>query len=134
LPEPLDDEDEPIDLRFSESSIESFLPGRRTPELSYLCAKHGASSSYRTAARAVADLAGLPTLSHAAVRKETITCGESIEDAQFATGWNAGARKRSGATHLRVAIDGTVLTAAPRQEVSKFEVVAGRVERNGQMS
>lgn len=55
-------------------------------------------------------------------------------DAQFATGWNAGAGKLSGATHLRVAIDGTVLTAAPRQEVSRFEVVAGRVERNGQMS
>jgi hypothetical protein len=32
-----------------------------------------------------------------------------------------------------LAIDGTVLTAAPWQDVSKFEVIAGRVERNGHM-
>lgn len=51
-PEPLDDDDEPADLRVSECSIEQLLPARRTPERSCLCAKHGASSSYRTAAHA----------------------------------------------------------------------------------
>ena len=58
--EPLDDNDEPAQLRFSECSIEPLLPGRRTPELAYLCAKHGATVSYRCAARNVADLAGAP--------------------------------------------------------------------------
>ena len=105
MPEPLDDDDEPVDLRFSECPIERMLPARRTPEVSYLCAKHGASNSYRTAARAVADLAGLTKLSHASVRKETITCGEQIEDAQFLVGWYAGAPKDNSAEHLRVAID-----------------------------
>jgi hypothetical protein len=52
-PEPLDDHDEPRDLRYSECPIETLLPSRRTPEVSYLCAKHGASSSYRTAAQHV---------------------------------------------------------------------------------
>jgi hypothetical protein len=79
-----------------------------------------------------ADLVGLTTLS-ASVRKETITCGEHIKDAQFSAGWNAGARKLNGAKHLMLAIDGTVLTAAPWQDVSKFEVISARVERNGHM-
>ena len=48
LPEPLDDDDEPIDLRFSESSIESLLPARWTPELSYLCANPVASDEALT--------------------------------------------------------------------------------------
>lgn len=130
-PEPLDDQDEPRDLRYSECSIETLLPSRRTPEVSYLCAKHGASSSYRTAAQHVVAIAGLRGLSHASVRKETVRCGELIEDAQFHVGWFAGGRKQAGAEHLRVAIDGTVLTATPSQEVSKFEVIAGRVERDG---
>jgi hypothetical protein len=132
-PEPLDDNDEPAQLRFSECSIERLLPGRRTPELAYLCAKHGASVSYRCAARNVADLSGLQTLCHASVRKETIQCGEYIEDEQFREGWFAGGRARNGAKHLRVAIDGTVLTAVPLEEASKFEVIAGRVEYDGQM-
>ena len=132
-PEPLDDNDDPADLRFSECPIESLLPGRRTPEVAYLCGKQGASIPYRCAARTVADLTGLARLSHMTVRKETITCGEYIEDQQFHEGWFAGGSKRDGVRHLRVAIDGTVLTATPFEEVSKFEVVAGRVEREGQM-
>jgi len=132
-PDPLDDHDESRDLRYSESPIETLLPSRRTPEVSYLCAKHGASSSYRTAAQHVVAIAGLRGLSHASVRKETVHCGELIEDAQFYVGAFAGGRKQGGAEHLRVAIDGTVLTATPSQEVSKFEVIAGRVERDGHM-
>ena len=132
-PEPLDDDDQPIDLRFSECPIEPLLPGRRTPEVTYLCAKQGASMSYRNAARAVADVTGIRRLCHATVREETIACGEHIEDVQFHAGWWAGGRKRNGARHLRVAIDGTVVTANNYEEVSKFEVVAGRVERDGHM-
>lgn len=45
-PEPLDDNDDPAQLRFPECSIEPLLPGRRAPELAYLCAKHGAAISY----------------------------------------------------------------------------------------
>jgi hypothetical protein len=108
-PEPYDDNGDSIGLRFSECSIEPLLPTRRTPELTYLCAKHGASVSYREAARSVADLAGLPKLSHTTVRKDTVQCGEYVENQQFRIGWLAGARKRNHASHLRMAIDGTVL-------------------------
>jgi hypothetical protein len=58
------------------------------------------------------------SLSHASVRKETGRCGELIEDAQFYVGWSAGGLTQGGAEHLRVALDGTVLTATPSQEVS----------------
>ena len=130
-PEPLDDNDDPVNLRFSECPIGNLLPKRRTPELAYLCAKYGATNSYRSAAHILAELTGLRRLCHASVRKETIACGEYIEDEQFCVGWFAGGRKRGGAKHLRVAIDGTVLRAVPLEEVRKFEVVAGRVERDG---
>jgi hypothetical protein len=130
----LDDNDDSTDLRFPECSVESLLPARRTPEVTYLRAKHGASVSYREAARHVADLTGLPALSHTTVRKDTVECGEYVETEQFRIGWLAGGRKRSGANHLRVAIDGTVLTALPLEEVRKFEVIAGRVERDGKVA
>ncbi len=68
-----------ISLPFSGCSIEPLLPTRRAPELTYLCAKNGASVAYREAARSVADLAGLPTLSHTTVRKDTVQCGEYVE-------------------------------------------------------
>ncbi|WP_028215029.1 ISKra4 family transposase [Paraburkholderia mimosarum] len=133
-PEPYDENGDSVGLRFSECSIEPLLPTRRTPELTYLCAKHGASVSYREAARSVADLAGLKKLSHSTVRKDTVQCGEYVENEQFRIGWLAGARKRNRAGHLRIAIDGTVLSANQFQEVRKFEVIAGRVERDGLVS
>lgn len=116
-------------------SVQSLLPARRTPEVTYLCAKHGSPVSYREAARNVADLTGLPTLSHTTVRKDTVECGEYIENEQFRIGWLAGGRKCRGASHLRVvAIDGTVLTAVPLKAVRKFEVISGRVERDGKVA
>lgn len=128
-PEPYDDNGKSISLRFSECSIEPLLPTRRTPELSYLCAKHGASVSYREAARSVADLAGLAKLSHTTVRKDTVQCGEYVENKQFRIGWLAGGRKRNSASHLRIAIDGTALSAKQFQEVRKFEVLGGFYRR-----
>jgi len=133
-PEPYDDDGYSISLRFSECPIEPLLPTRRTPEIAYLCSAHGASVSYREAARSVADMTGLPKLSHTTVRKDTIQCGEYVENEQFRIGWLAGGRKRNCASHLRIAIDGTVLSANQFQEVRKFEVIAGRVERDGQMA
>lgn len=132
--EPLDDDDEPVaNIRDSECPIAGLLPRRKTPELAYLCAKHGATSSYRTAASNVSAIAGIPALSHTTIRRETIARGQQIEDDQFSTGWYAGGGNRHAAQHLRVAIDGTVLSAAPWQEITKFEVIAGRVECDGQM-
>ena len=55
-PEPLDDNDDPIDLRYSECPIESLLPKRKTPELTYLCARQGATLPYRPAALHVQQL------------------------------------------------------------------------------
>ena len=134
-PEPLDDDDLPSDLqRLTECPIYRLVPGRRTPELSYLCAKHGASHPYRVAAGIVSEVTGLRRPCHMTVRRDTLHCGQQLEDAQFLAGWYAGQRRRrSRAQRLRLAIDGTYLTAASGEEVTKFEVVAGRVERDGGM-
>lgn len=74
-------------------------------------------------------------MSHATVRSETTSCGERIEDEQFDVGWFAldrAAGQTDPTQHLRVSIDGTVITSANKVEFSKFEVIAGRVERDGQ--
>jgi hypothetical protein len=75
-PEPLDDKGEPIDLRFSECSIEPLLPGRTTPEVAYWCARKGVSYPYRSAARQVCEMTGLTRFSHMRVRRETLRAGE----------------------------------------------------------
>jgi hypothetical protein len=63
-----------------------------------------------------------------------LSCGQRIEDAQFLVGWHAGRTpRRRRAQHLDVTLDGTDLTAVPGEEVTKFEVVAGRVDRDGEV-
>jgi hypothetical protein len=131
MPEPMDEDGEIEPYRESLCPIEKVLPGRLTPELAYLCTRHGASSSYRSAARAVSDITGLQRLSHMTVRHKTIEAGRYIEDRLFEAGWFAGRRKRDPARHLRVAVDSTVVRAVPTEEVTKFAVIAGRVERDG---
>jgi hypothetical protein len=82
-PEPLDD-DMPMErLVFTECPIQRLIPGRRTPELSYLCAKHGASHPYRVAAGIVSEITGLRRPCHSTVRRDTLNCGQQLEDAQF---------------------------------------------------
>src|ERR1700736_2152450 len=44
-----------------------------------------------------------------------------FENDQFHVGWFAGTQHRGGAKHLRLAIDGTVVTAVPLEEVRRFE-------------
>ena len=86
-PEPLDDDGVPMDRqRLSECPIHRLIPDRRTPELSYLCAKHGASHPYRIAAGIVSEVTGLRRLCHmtvlsarhaelrSAARRRTVPC------------------------------------------------------------
>lgn len=61
--EPLDADGMPTNLHNFTCPIDRQLPRRRTPEFAYLCAKHGATSSYRTAAGIVGDLTGMFKLS-----------------------------------------------------------------------
>ena len=76
-PEPLDDDDLPTNLqRLSECPIHRLIPGRRTPELSYLCTKHGALHPYRVAADIVSGITGLRRPCHMTVRRDTLSCGQ----------------------------------------------------------
>ena len=49
-------------------------------------------------------------------------------------GWFSGSRKHDRAEHLHLAIDSTVISATLYEEVSKFEVIAGRIEQDDQMA
>ena len=66
---------------------------RLTPEVSYLCARAGATQPYRGAAGRVGELCGIGQLSHIRVRRKTMRIGEHIEKkSSFApAGLRAGA-------------------------------------------
>lgn len=134
LPEPLDEYGDIEDYRETLCPIQRLLPSRTTPELAYLCARHGATGSYRSAAAVVSALTSVSCLSHMRVRRETIKIGEYIEDRQFALGWGSDPQCEERAKSLSMAIDSTVVTAYPFEEISKFEVLAGRIEREGKMT
>ena len=68
------------------------------------------------------------------MRRRVIVTGHQIEDRQFEVGWFAGSRQHDRAEHLHLAIDSTVISATLYEEVSKFEVIAGRIERDDQMA
>ena len=59
LPEPMNADGDIIPYRESECCVERMLPKRMTPELLYLCAKHGAAAPFRSAAATVRDMTGL---------------------------------------------------------------------------
>lgn len=134
LPAPLDENGDIEDHRETLCPIKRLLPSRTTPELAYLCARHGATGSYRSAAAVVSALTSVSCLSHMRVRRETIKIGEYIEDRQFALGWGSDSQCEERAKPLSMAIDSTVVTAYPFEEISKFEALAGRIEREGRMT
>ncbi len=77
--EPLDDDDSPMAHQcFTEGPITRLIPRRRTPELSYLCAKHGATHSYRVAAGVVSEVTGLRRPCHMTIRRDTIWADDSL--------------------------------------------------------
>ena len=85
-PEPLDEDGEVAEYRETLCPIENLLPRRVKPEMSYLCARAGATLTYRSAADRVGELCGISRLSHMRVRRETMRIGEHIEDEQFRVG------------------------------------------------
>ncbi|AJK46437.1 hypothetical protein BGL_1c19280 [Burkholderia plantarii] len=107
------------------------MPARVTPEVSYLCARDGAQMPYRSAAKHIGELCGIPTLSHMCVRRQTIGVGQDIEDREVEAGWLAATHTSRSADRLGLAIDSTVVTGNAFEETTKIEVVAGRIIRDG---
>jgi hypothetical protein len=86
---------------------------------------------YRSAAKHIRELCGIPKMSHMRVRRETIGAGQDIEDREMEAGWLAGTRTSRSADRLVLAIDSTVVSGNAFEETTKLEVVAGRIIRDG---
>ena len=55
----------------------------------------------------------------------------TLKNDQFRLVWFEGTEPFDGVTHLRLAIDGTLITAGPLEDTRRFEVIADRAECEG---
>jgi hypothetical protein len=119
------------------------LNGRRlpctTPELQYLYASWGSRVPYRRAAAALGDLLpiGSDSISHTTLRRHTLKVGARLEQRVIEPAeydWPESRRKAvPPAKCLGVAIDGTYVRADGMMGLREYQVVAGRMEREGQL-
>ena len=115
------------------------MPTRATPEYAYLLAKWGARTPYRRATTLMRALLPLrrSEISYGSVRRGTIDIGRRIETRALDPEeyeWESAGRRRAGAAdRVQVAIDGTWIRAAPGAYGRHLHVVAGRIERDGQL-
>jgi hypothetical protein len=119
------------------------LNGRRlpctTPELQYLYASWGSRVPYRRAAAALGDLLpiGRDSVSHTTLRRHTLKVGARLEQRVIEPAeydWPESKRKAAPpAKRLGVAIDGTYVRADGMMGLREYQVVAGRMEREGQL-
>jgi hypothetical protein len=112
---------------------------RTSPELSYLLAKWGSATPYPRAARTLNEFLPLSdrTLSPATVRRHTLAVGNRLD--MRATepdeyDWPESSRLPVTASkHLTVAIDGTFIRADASGWFRQHSVIAGRIERDGEL-
>ena len=115
------------------------LPARFTPESAYLLATWGARMPYRRAATLLRALLPLrrSDISYGSVRRCTLEIGRRIEnraiDREEYEWESPGRRPVAPADHVLVAIDGTGIRAAPGAYGRQLQVIAGRIERDGQL-
>ena len=107
-----------------------------TPELRYLYADWGSKVPYRRAATVLQEL--LPgRVSHATLRRHTLKVGahlqqRAIEPSEY--DWPESRREPvPAAKSLSVAIDGTYIRADGTMWLREYQVVAGRMERQGKL-
>jgi hypothetical protein len=107
-----------------------------TPELQYLYADWGSKVPYRRAATVLQEL--LPgRVSHATLRRHTLKVGARLQQRVIEPGeydWPESRRKPVPATKtLSVAIDGTYIRADGTMWLREYQVVAGRMARQGEL-
>jgi hypothetical protein len=107
-----------------------------TPELQYLYADWGSKVPYRRAATVLQEL--LPArVSHATLRRHTLKVGARLQQRVIEPGeydWPESRRKPvAAANSLSVAIDGTYVRADGTMWLREYQVVAGRMERQGEL-
>ena len=107
-----------------------------TPELQYLYADWGSKVPYRRAATVLQEL--LPErVSHATLRRHTLKIGARLQQRVIEPSeydWPESRREPvPAAKSLSVAIDGTYVRADGTMWLREYQVVAGRMERQGKL-
>jgi hypothetical protein len=107
-----------------------------TPELQYLYADWGSKVPYRRAATVLQEL--LPErVSHATLRRHTLKVGARLQQRVIEPSeydWPESRREPvPAAKSLSVAIDGTYVRADRTMWLREYQVVAGRMERQGEL-
>jgi hypothetical protein len=107
-----------------------------TPELQYLYADWGSKVPYRRAATVLQEL--LPErVSHATLRRHTLKVGARLQQRVIEPSeydWPESRREPVPvAKSLSVAIDGTYVRADRTMWLREYQVVAGRIERQGEL-
>jgi hypothetical protein len=107
-----------------------------TPELQYLYADWGSKVPYRRAATVLQEL--LPgRVSHATLRRHTLKVGARLQERVIEPSeydWPEPRREPAPASKsLSVAIDGTYVRADGAMWLREYQVVAGRMERQGKL-
>jgi hypothetical protein len=112
---------------------------RSTPERTYLLAEWGSKLPYRRAAELLEEFlpASNAKLSHTSVRRQTLSVGGLLdqrvtEPEEYACLEPCRQAVRAG-NHLTVAIDGTYVRSDLTNGLYQHYVVAGRVERDGEL-
>jgi hypothetical protein len=112
---------------------------RSTPELAYLLAKWGSKLPYRRAAELLAEFLPLSDghLSHSTIRRHTLAVGARLDQRVTEPSeydWPDSQRQPIAASsRMTVAIDATYVRADRAGWHRQHYVVAGRIERDGQL-
>jgi hypothetical protein len=115
------------------------MPDRHTPEFVYLLAKLGSTMPYRKAVALLRELLPLSSreVSYGNVRRRTLAVGDELEkratDRAEYDEYGPGRNPVTGARQITVALDGTWVRADCSASGRQLHVIAGRIERNGQL-
>ncbi|MDO9714529.1 ISKra4 family transposase, partial [Paracraurococcus lichenis] len=115
------------------SPVCALLTARGTPELARVQAELGARTSFREAARILETLLPASPTSHESVRTRAHAAALQLEaaDRQTAAVVVVGDTTAADASRPIVMLDGAYVRAVPGQQVRNFEVICGKVEREG---
>jgi hypothetical protein len=123
----------------AEWPLQGAMPNRHTPEFVYLLAKLGSAMPYRKAVALLRELLPLSSreVSYGNVRRRTLAVGDELEkratDQTEYDEYGPGRSAVINARHITVALDGTWVRADRSASGRQLHVIAGRIERNGQL-
>jgi hypothetical protein len=118
------------------SPVRALLTAHCTPELERVQAELGARTSFREAARILGTLLPASPASHEGVRTRTHAVALRLEaaDRRAAAAVVAEGTAAVDASRPVVMLDGAHVRAVPGHRVRNFEVICGKVEREGRSS